>query len=119
MISHTHTQGITLASAKAVSAGNSCKQEHISACANIGRKAVNDLLTACKSAAMNAENDDDKSKLLGAGRDCVNAFKALLELVHQIALKPTPEKKQKLAVFSKEVAAYVGEVVQAAEKMRG
>ena len=77
------------------------------------------MLTACKSAAINAESDDDRQRLLSAGRDCVNAFKELLELVHRIVLKPSPELKKKLAVFSKEVASGVGDVVQAAEKMRG
>ena len=47
------------------------------------------------------------------------AFKALLELIHQIVLKPTPENKKKLPAFSKEVATSVGEVVQAAEAIRG
>ena len=57
-------------------------------------------------------------RLLGAGRDCVEAFKSLLELVKQIAVKPTPENKAKLPAYSKEVAAAVGEVVHAAEKMK-
>ena len=58
-------------------------------------------------------------RVLGAGRECATAFKALLELVHQIVLKPTPENKKKLPTFSKEVATSVGEVVQAAEAIRG
>ena len=57
--------------------------------------------------------------MLGAGRECATAFKALLELIHQIVLKPTPENKKKLPTFSKEVATSVGEVVQAAEAIRG
>ncbi len=47
------------------------------------------------------------------------AFKALLELVHQIVLKPSNDKKQKLATFSKEVATCVGQVVHAAEVLKG
>ena len=58
-------------------------------------------------------------RVLSAGRECATAFKALLELVHQIVLKPTPENKKKLPTFSKEVATSVGEVVQAAEAIRG
>ena len=34
-------------------------------------------------------------------------------------LKPTYDKKQKLGAFSKEVATCVGEVVQAAEVLKG
>ncbi len=44
-----------------MSAGNSLKQEIISACANIGNKSVADLLTTCKATAFGADNDD-KSK---------------------------------------------------------
>ena len=55
-------QGITLASAKAVAAGNSCKQVDVSACANLGRKAVTELLETCKAAAYGADNDADKQR---------------------------------------------------------
>jgi len=57
--------------------------------------------------------------VLTAGRECAVAFKALLELIHQVVLKPTYDKKQKLPAFSKEVATCVGEVVQAAEVLKG
>jgi len=39
---------ITVATAKAVAAGNSGRQEDVIAAANVGRKAVFDLLRACK-----------------------------------------------------------------------
>ena len=55
-------QGITLASAKAVSAGNSCKQVDVSACANLGRKAVTELLETCKAAASRADNEQDRTR---------------------------------------------------------
>ena len=42
------TRPITTATAKAVAAGNSGRQEDIIAAANIGRKAVADILKACK-----------------------------------------------------------------------
>nr|XP_060611948.1 talin-2 [Anolis sagrei ordinatus] len=42
------TKGITMATAKAVAAGNSCRQEDVIATANLSRKAVADMLTACK-----------------------------------------------------------------------
>lgn len=55
-------QGITLASAKAVAAGKSCKQVDVSACANLGRKAVGEMLQTCKAASKVAENDDDRDR---------------------------------------------------------
>lgn len=42
------TKGITLATAKAVAAGNSCRQEDIIATANLSRRAIADMLHSCK-----------------------------------------------------------------------
>ncbi len=43
-----HTKPITIATAKAVAAGNSGRQEDVIVAANTGRKAIFDLLRACK-----------------------------------------------------------------------
>ena len=42
------TRPITLATAKAVAAGNSGKQEDVIVAANLGRKAISDMLSTCK-----------------------------------------------------------------------
>lgn len=42
------TKGITMATAKAVAAGNSCRQEDVIATANLSRRAVADMLRSCK-----------------------------------------------------------------------
>ncbi len=42
------TRPITIATAKAVSAGKSCKQEDVIVAANMGRKAISDMLLTCK-----------------------------------------------------------------------
>lgn len=42
------TKPITLATAKAVAAGNSGRQEDVIVAANMGRKAISDLLRTCK-----------------------------------------------------------------------
>uniref|UniRef100_A0A3B3E1L0 Talin 2b n=1 Tax=Oryzias melastigma TaxID=30732 RepID=A0A3B3E1L0_ORYME len=42
------TKGITVATAKAVAAGNSAQQEDVIATANLSRKAISDMLTTCK-----------------------------------------------------------------------
>lgn len=55
-------QGITLASAKAVAAGNSLKQVDVSACANLGNKAVGELLKTCMGTSLLAEGDDDRDR---------------------------------------------------------
>lgn len=48
---------ITMATAKAVSAGNSGKQEDVIVAANMGRKAISDLLTLCKVIFVCIKND--------------------------------------------------------------
>ena len=45
------TKPITLATAKAVAAGNSGRQEDVIVAANMGRKAISDLLRTCKVSA--------------------------------------------------------------------
>ena len=42
------TRPITLATGKAASAGKSCKQEDVIVAANMGRKAISDMLATCK-----------------------------------------------------------------------
>ena len=42
------TKPITLATAKAVAAGNSGRQDDVIVAANVGRKAISDMLTVCK-----------------------------------------------------------------------
>lgn len=42
------TKGITMATAKAVAAGNSARQEDVIHTANLSRKAISDMLTTCK-----------------------------------------------------------------------
>ena len=59
------------------------------------------------------------NRILAAGHDCSDAFRRLLELIHQIVLKPTPEKKAKLATVSNDVASHVREVIAAAQAIRG
>ena len=50
-----YTKPITIATAKAVAAGNSGQQEDVIVAANTGRRAVSDILRACKGALSNAE----------------------------------------------------------------
>ncbi len=45
-----------------MAAGKSCKQADVAACANLGRKAVGELLRACKGGSTIAENDSDRDR---------------------------------------------------------
>ncbi|XP_047451933.1 talin-2 isoform X3 [Mugil cephalus] len=113
------TKGITIATAKAVAAGNSAQQEDAIATANLSRKAISDMLTTCKQAAYHPEVSEElRIKALQFGSECTTGYINLLEQVLQVLQKPTPEQKQQLAVHSKHVAACVTELVQTAEAMK-
>ncbi|XP_074862365.1 talin-2 isoform X2 [Carettochelys insculpta] len=114
------TKGITMATAKAVAAGNSCRQEDVIATANLSRKAVADMLTACKQASYHPDvSEDMRSRALRYGTECTLGYLELLEHVLLVLQKPTPELKHPLAAFSKRVAAAVTELIQATEAMKG
>ncbi|XP_025900777.1 talin-1 [Nothoprocta perdicaria] len=114
------TKGITMATAKAVAAGNSCRQEDVIATANLSRRAIADMLRACKEAAYHPEvGADVRQRALRFGRECADGYLELLEHVLVILQKPTHELKQQLATYSKRVASSVTELIQAAEAMKG
>ncbi|XP_049578600.1 talin-2 isoform X1 [Syngnathus scovelli] len=114
------TKGITMATAKAVAAGNSAQQDDVIATANLSRKAISDMLTACKKAAHHPEVSQDlKIKALQYGSECTTGYVNLLEQVLQVLQRPTPEQKHQLAGHSKHVAACVTELIQTAEAMKG
>uniref|UniRef100_A0A8C6JQT0 Uncharacterized protein n=1 Tax=Melopsittacus undulatus TaxID=13146 RepID=A0A8C6JQT0_MELUD len=114
------TKGITMATAKAVAAGNSCRQEDVIATANLSRKAVADMLTACKQASYHPDvSGEVRERALRFGTECTLGYLELLEHVLLILQKPTPELKHQLASFSKRVAGAVTELIQSAEAMKG
>ncbi|XP_010889527.3 talin-2a isoform X1 [Esox lucius] len=113
------TKGITTATAKAVAAGNSARQEDVIATANLSRKAIFDMLTTCKQAAYHQEvNEDVRSRALLYGAECTTGYISLLEHVLLVLQRPTSEQKQQLAAYSKRVAGAVTELIQAAEAMK-
>ncbi|KAI4872106.1 hypothetical protein NFI96_031052 [Prochilodus magdalenae] len=114
------TKGITVATAKAVAAGNSGQQEDVIATANLSRKAISDMLVTCKQAAYHQEVAEDvRNKALLYGLECTTGYIDLLEHVLLVLQKPTAEHRQQLAVLSKKVASSVTELIQTAEAMKG
>uniref|UniRef100_A0A8C4ID52 Talin-1 n=1 Tax=Dicentrarchus labrax TaxID=13489 RepID=A0A8C4ID52_DICLA len=114
------TKGITMATAKAVAAGNSCRQEDIIATANLSRRAIADMLHSCKEAAYHPEvSKDVQMRALRYGNECAAGYLGLLEHVLVIIQKPSHDLKQQLASYSKRVAGSVTELIQAAEAMKG
>uniref|UniRef100_A0A8C2I965 Talin 2a n=1 Tax=Cyprinus carpio TaxID=7962 RepID=A0A8C2I965_CYPCA len=114
------TKGITTATAKAVAAGNSARQEDVISTANLSRKVIADMLITCKQAAYHEEvSEEVRNRALLYGTECTNGYIDLLEHVLQVLQKPTGDQKPKLVMFSKKVAAAVTELIQAAEAMKG
>ncbi|KAM4050130.1 LOW QUALITY PROTEIN: talin-1 [Anomaloglossus baeobatrachus] len=122
------TKGITMATAKAVAAGNSCRQEDVIATANLppgycghaSRRAIADMLRSCKEAAYHPEvNPDVRIRAVRFGKECATGYLQLLDHVLVILQKPSAELKQQLAAYSKHVAGSVTELIQAAEAMKG
>merc|ERR1719367_2609007 len=113
------TRPITIATAKAVAAGKSCKQDDVIVAANMGRKAISDMLNTCKSAAFGAETDELRHQSLQAGHDVAVQFRELLQMVMHILNKPTAEAKNNLPGISRKIARCVTVLAQTAELLKG
>uniref|UniRef100_A0A2K5NAH0 Talin 2 n=1 Tax=Cercocebus atys TaxID=9531 RepID=A0A2K5NAH0_CERAT len=86
------TKGITMATTKAVAAGNSCRQEDVIATANLSRKAVSDMLTACKQASFHPDvSDEVRTRALRFGTECTLGYLDLLEHVLVVRKSVSPQ----------------------------
>lgn len=113
------TKPITLATAKAVGAGNSLKQEDVIVAANMGRKAISDMLTTCKAAAWGAETVELRSKVLTSGHDLAIQYRELLQMVMHLIHKPSPEARNALSTVSRKIAQCVTDLVSTSEALKG
>ncbi|XP_020294961.1 talin-1 isoform X2 [Pseudomyrmex gracilis] len=113
------TKSITISTAKAVAAGNSCKQDDIIAAANMGRKSISDMLTICKGAAYNcAETAELRDRTLQAGHDVAINYRELLQAILQISTR-SGDAKHTLPAISRKIAQSVTELVAVAELLKG
>ncbi|UJR21334.1 hypothetical protein I4U23_024428 [Adineta vaga] len=113
------TKQFTIATSKAVSAGQSCQQEDIIVAANFGRKSISDLLVVCKSSAYAVDDRNLQQRTLDNGRICVQTYKELLETIHVLIQKPSNEIRQKLLQYSRIIAQSTHELVQFAAQLKG
>lgn len=113
------TKPITLATAKAVGAGNSLKQEDVIVAANMGRKAISDMLTTCKAAAWCAETVELRSKVMTAGHDLAVQYRELLQMVMHLLHKPSAEARSSLTNVSRKIAQCVTDLVSTSEALKG
>lgn len=72
------TRNVTLATAKAVAAGASNLQDDIVAAANLGRRAIFEMLTVCRSVCNFAETQEIRDRTLDAGAAVAISYKELL-----------------------------------------
>ncbi|XP_070498321.1 talin-2 isoform X3 [Chironomus tepperi] len=108
------TKNVTVATAKAVSAGASNSQADITAAANIGRRAISEMLIVCKSVAWNcAETPDLRQRTLDAGGAVGSAYRELLEGVLRNC--SADERMQ----YSRRVAKCVTDLVSMAQLLKG
>ncbi|RWS31093.1 talin-1-like protein [Leptotrombidium deliense] len=116
------TKPVTLATAKAVAAGTSGKQDDVIVAANMSRKAIFDLLVTCKQAGFAAETNELKYRILENGKNCAIHYSELLQMVHRAIQKPTGAthfEKQELISKSRTIATSVTEIVSGAQKLKG
>merc|ERR1719249_488833 len=106
------TRPITLATAKAVAAGKSCKQDDVIVAANMGRKAISDMLVTCKAASYGSESGDLKEQSMEYGHEVAVQYRELLQLVMHILSRPTNESKSKLSAVSIKIAQSVTHLAQ-------
>merc|ERR1719411_861017 len=114
------TRPITLATGKAVSAGKSLKQEDIIVAANMGRKAISDMLTTCKNAAFYSEKTEVKQRAMNAGRDVAMQYRELLQMAMHGVNKPSSleNNKQQLGNISRKIAQCVTDLATAAQQLK-
>jgi len=112
------TRPITLATSKAVAAGKSLKQEDIIVAANVGRKAVSDMLKLCKAAAYTSENVECQTRALRAGHDVAVQYRELLQMVMHNLVKPSGEGQAQLGTISTNIAQCVKDLVEAAQNLK-
>merc|ERR1719391_1933935 len=111
------TRPITLATQKAVAAGKTLKQEDIIVAANMGRKAVSDMLKLCKAAAYTTDDGECQTRALRAGHDVAVQYRELLQMVMHNVVKPNTDKTQ-LGTVSLKITQCVANLVEAAQGLK-
>nr|XP_049697831.1 talin-1 isoform X25 [Helicoverpa armigera] len=112
------TRQMTVATARAVSAGNANKQDQLTAAANLGRKTVVDLLVICKGAAYSAESAELQTRTLECGRSAATAYRALLSGV-LAACAGDAAARQLLPQLSRHVAQTTADIIATADLLKG
>uniref|UniRef100_H2ZQQ0 FERM domain-containing protein n=1 Tax=Ciona savignyi TaxID=51511 RepID=H2ZQQ0_CIOSA len=114
------TKPITNATAKAVAAGKFCRQEDMIVCANMGRKAVFDMIHICRASAASTDDQVQQKETLKFGAGVAEAYVSLLSNVLLTSQQPgNNDLKKNLNPLSKNVATAVSNLVRSGESMKG
>ncbi|XP_070071261.1 talin-2 isoform X2 [Drosophila takahashii] len=108
------TMNVTAATAKAVAAGTSNLQADIVSAANLGRRAISDMLIVCRSVAWNcAETEELRSRTLEAGTAVGESYRDLLSgILHNCSADDRMH-------LSRRVAKCVTDLVAMARLLKG
>lgn len=108
------TKLVTSATAKAAAAGASNQQADIVSAANLGRRAISEMLVVCKSVAWScAETLELRQRTLDAGSSVAISYRDLL----QVVLKSNTADERMNA--SRRVAMCVTDLVAMAQLLKG
>ncbi|XP_055913869.1 talin-2 [Eupeodes corollae] len=108
------TKNVTLASAKAVAAGASNLQADIVAAANLGRRAISEMLLVCRTVAWNcAETTELRQRTLEAGAAVGESYR---ELLNGILRNCSADERMH---FSRRVAKCITDLVAMARLLKG
>lgn len=115
------TKQITLATSKSIGAANSLRQQDVIAAANMGRKAVSDLLYICRGDSKG--NNAYQKQVLSVGLNCAMFYKELLECIQTLfnchnSGGDEESVKGRLMSQSRSISDAVGDVLQIAEMLR-
>lgn len=105
---------LTLATSKAVHAGNGMRQDELIGVANLARRTVGDLFGVCRHLVAVLE-PAEASDVIRVGSTAASSFRALLDA---LMMGQKSEAKQRLVHMSKSVAQCVSDLVAIAEALK-
>uniref|UniRef100_A0A665TWR0 Talin-2-like n=1 Tax=Echeneis naucrates TaxID=173247 RepID=A0A665TWR0_ECHNA len=112
------TKGITMATAKAVSAGNSGRQEDIIHTANLSRKAISDMLTTCTTAhVLQKPTAEQKQQLAVCSKRVAGAVTELIQTAEAMKGTDWVDPEDPTVIAETELLGAAASIEAAAKKL--
>lgn len=117
------TRVVTQCTAQVMRTSTSGKQDDLIALANSSRRAIRDMLVACRAIHEQIReptetNEQLKRRLLEVGQHASAVYKALLECLVCVVQQPTVENKTELTNASRHVSVAITDLVAVAEQLK-